>query len=67
MRKFIIAAALVAATAVPAFAGKNATVSASSVAVNQTMGRPNNQVSVPSRPVSIPSVPSRPAPTRPSL
>jgi hypothetical protein len=65
MRKIIIAAALVSLTAVPAFAGKAA--SSNGANVNQSMNRPSNQVSVPSRPISVPSLPSRPSlPSLPS-
>lgn len=66
MRKTLIVAALMAASTVPAFAGNNATISAASVNVNQSLARPTGGVSVPSRPVSVPSLPSRPMQAPPS-
>ena len=56
MRKFIIAAALVSLTAVPAFAGtlNTASISVSAGASNSVISRPSTPVSVPSRP-SVPS------------
>ena len=54
MRKFILAAALVSLTAIPAFAGQTANISVSTSGNNVVISRPSTPVSVPSKP-SLPS------------
>jgi hypothetical protein len=63
MRKFLIAAALVSLTALPAFAGNSSrpNTSVTANANNSVVHRPSTPVSVPTKPTQPPSIPSRPS------